>query len=273
MDTQHLVDYFDEWSETNKNSLCLLFGDGSAFGQYNDLKLNSAFQPLLNAATLDIVAHEALLRVTDRSEHHIAPDVLFKSIAGNDEIVALDRFCRVIHSMNFFAQAKSDLGLFLNINGRHLLGVEKGNHGAAFETLLSYCRLEASQVVLEILESEVDDLENVQLAIEAYKNKGFRIAIDDFGCRHSNFDRLWMLTPDIVKLDRSLIVQADHNPRAAKMLPSLVHLIHELGAQVVCEGIETQAQHARAIDSGVDLLQGFYYARPQALLIGQTKSE
>ena len=269
MHIQRVVDYFDEWSEGKKISSRLLFGDGGAFGEYDVLTLNSVFQPLLKAGTLDVVAYEALLRVTDRSGRHIAPDLLFKSLAENSGVVTLDRLCRVIHSINFFSQAKHGLYLFLNINGRHLLSIQKGNHGAAFETLLGYCGLEPSQVVLEILESEVDDLENVQLAIDAYKSKGFRIAIDDFGSRHSNFDRLWLLTPDIVKIDRSLIVQADHNPRAAKMLPYLVRLIHELGAQVVCEGIETPVQHARAVDSGVDLLQGFYYARPQALLIGE----
>lgn len=267
MDIQHLVDYFDEWSDGNKISTKLLFGGGDAFGQFNDFKLSSVFQPLLHSGALDVAAYEALLRVTDNSGLPVAPDFLFKSMAENSDVVALDRLCRVIHSINFFSQAKNDLSLFLNINGRHLLGIQKGNHGAEFETLLRYCCLKPSQVVLEILESEVDNLENVQLAIDNYKSKGFRIAIDDFGCRHSNFDRLWVLSPDIVKIDRSLIVQADHNPRAAKVLPSLVHLIHELGAQVVCEGIETPAQHARAVDSGVDLLQGYYYAHPHALLI------
>jgi EAL domain-containing protein (putative c-di-GMP-specific phosphodiesterase class I) len=269
MDISRLVNYFDEWSSANDVATQLLFDAGGATGRHNDLALSSVFQPLLDSATRKAIAYEALLRVSDKAGLPVAPDVLFRSMAENSGVVALDRLCRVIHSINFFSQAQGDLSLFLNINGRHLLGIQKGTHGAAFETLLRYCCLKPSQVVLEILESEVDSLENVQIAIDAYKGKGFRIAIDDFGCRHSNFDRLWILSPDIVKLDRSLIVQADHNPRAAKMLPSLVRLIHELGAQVVCEGIETPAQHARAVDSGVDLLQGYHYARPHRSLIPQ----
>ncbi|MEI7432124.1 MAG: EAL domain-containing protein, partial [Betaproteobacteria bacterium] len=68
--------------------------------------------------------------------------------------------------------------------------------------------------------------------------------------------------PDIVKLDRSLIVQATENPRVRRVLPKIVEIVHDLNARVVCEGVETREQHAIALDSGVDLLQGFYYARP-----------
>ena len=266
MQVQKLVDYFQEWSASTKTSSHLFFGDKGASGQFGVLTLNSAFQPLLDAQNMHTIAYEALLRVTDQSGRAIAPDSVFKSQFNNSGVVGLDRLCRVIHSINFYSQITEPASLFLNVNGRHLLGIQKGHHGSAFETLLSYCGLTPSQIVLEILESKVEEIDNVQEAITTYKSKGFRIAIDDFGADHSNFDRLWKLTPDIVKIDRSLIVQADHNPRAAKMLPHLVRLIHELGVQVVCEGIETYVQHIRSLDSGADILQGYYYARPDSQL-------
>jgi EAL domain-containing protein (putative c-di-GMP-specific phosphodiesterase class I) len=68
-------------------------------------------------------------------------------------------------------------------------------------------------------------------------------------------------------LDRSLIVQSMINPRAKVIFPKLVEIIHDLGAQTVCEGIETSEQHRLALSSGVDLVQGFFYARPQANLL------
>ena len=52
------------------------------------------------------------------------------------------------------------------------------------------------------------------------------------------------------------------NPRAALILPRLIGMIRDLGAAVVCEGIETAEQHARCVAAGADLLQGYYYARP-----------
>lgn len=131
------------------------------------------------------------------------------------------------------------------------------------------CGLKPRQVILEVLEARVDDISRLNDAVAAYRQRGYRVAIDDFGCEHSNFDRLWRLTPDIVKLDRSLIVQATSNERARRILPKIVDIIHELGAQVVCEGIETPEQHNLAIEAGADLLQGYYYAMPSAELSGQ----
>lgn len=102
--------------------------------------------------------------------------------------------------------------------------------------------------------------------MQGWRNRGFQIALDDFGCQNSNFDRLWQLTPDIVKLDKQLVHQAQSNQRAAIILPKLIEMIHDLGALVVCEGIETQAQHQRCTNAGADLLQGYSYARPAAHL-------
>jgi EAL domain-containing protein (putative c-di-GMP-specific phosphodiesterase class I) len=81
-------------------------------------------------------------------------------------------------------------------------------------------------VVLEIVESLVADSTHLIEALESYQKLGYRIAIDDFGSRESNFDRLWNLSPDIVKLDRSLVVQSVVNTRARRVLPKLVEIIH-----------------------------------------------
>ena len=101
--------------------------------------------------------------------------------SDSHNVIGVDRLCRVIHSVNFLTQQPQQQALYLNVNGRHLLGIASGRHGATFEALLAYCGLAPQQVVLEIIESSVDDLALLQQAITAYKAKGFRIAIDDFG--------------------------------------------------------------------------------------------
>ena len=70
----------------------------------------------------------------------------------------------------------------------------------------------------------------------------------------------------------SFIVQSEVNPRARKILPKLVEIIHDLGAQVVCEGIETKGQHELAVSVGVDLVQGFYYAIPHLNLLRECRA-
>lgn len=267
MNLQRLVSYFEIWGRAQHGAgPVLAFDDAGAFGRLGALRLDSHYQPLFDRQR-QVIAYEALLRVSDPQRRRIAPDRFFAALDDSYNVIGVDRLCRVIHSVNFITQQPQQQSLYLNVNGRHLLGIASGRHGATFEALLADCGLRPAQVVLEIIESSVEDLGLLQQAIAAYKSKGFRIAIDDFGARHSNFDRLWALEPDIVKLDRSLIVQAVQNPRAAKVLPMLVRLIQELGAKVVCEGIETVAQQALALDAGADMLQGFLYGQPAPALL------
>ncbi|MEI7612246.1 MAG: EAL domain-containing protein [Betaproteobacteria bacterium] len=264
-----LIDYFNSWnrhlSQPNNN---LQFDDRGAFGVFRGLRLYSAFQPVFSSDTLRPMAYEALLRARTPAHRAISPAEAFAQAKTLDEVVYLDRLCRMVHVINYFTQNSASGDLFLNVSGGHLMRVDTG-HGSVFETLLGHCGIDPTQVVLEILEANVDDLQHLQEAVMAYRSRGFRVAIDDFGSQHSNFDRLWQLTPDIVKIDRSLIVQAESNCRARRILPKLVEIIHDLGAQVVCEGIETHEQHALVLDSGADLLQGYYYARPTAEVLPQ----
>ena len=264
-----LLDYFNAGQGgTGPLRRYLDIRDGRALGYFSGLHLHSVFQPLLDAATLRPVAHEALLRAKGQDGTPVPVDHALGRAKTKEEVIYLDRLCRVMHAVNFAYQDHGGGSLFLNIDGRHLLSVEVERLGIAFEGLLRQCGLKPTQVVLEIIESRIDDLDRLIDAAAAYQERGYRVAIDDFGCQHSNFDRLWQLSPDIVKLDRSLIVQAATRPRARLILPKLVEIIHDLGALAVCEGIETAEQHTLATDSGVDLLQGYFYARPAPELLG-----
>ncbi len=267
MPIDDLLAYFAEWNgRITEARHHLLFDDHGVFGRYRHLHLHSVFQPLHSAETLQPAAHEALLRARDDRNRSISPAEAFAVARTPDEVVYFDRLCRMLHALNFVNQGGGEGSLYLNVSGRHLLSVGEGSHGRAFEVLLAHCDLKPQQIVLEILESGVDDLHHLQSAIAAYRQRGYRVAIDDFGCQHSNFDRLWRLEPDIVKLDRSLIVQAAGDARARKILPKLIDIIHDLGAKAVCEGIETVTHHNLAASAGADLLQGYYYSQPSSLL-------
>jgi EAL domain-containing protein (putative c-di-GMP-specific phosphodiesterase class I) len=236
-------------------------------GSFRDLMLSSVFQPLIGVRTGQPQAYEALLRVHDAAHQVISPAAAFEIPGNSGEAVYFDRLCRTLHTLNFVRQAPLDMDLFLNISGRHLLGVTNSEHGETFERLLHMCGAQPAQIILEVLEAGVDDLTRLNEAVNAYRARGYRVAIDDFGCEHSNFDRLWRLTPDLVKLDRSLILQSTSNIRARRILPKLIDIIHDLGALVVCEGIETPEQHMLAVDAGADLVQGYLYARPSPWLV------
>lgn len=239
--------------------------DGRAMGHFSGLDLHSHFQPLFNTQQ-QAIAYEALLRpCVPGGSNYLAPNQAFALASTAQTAIYLDRLCRVVHALNFVRQQPGTAQLFLNVSPQHLQAVTH-NYGATFEAMLALCGLRPQQVVLEILEAGHGDVTQLQLAVQGWRNRGFQIALDDFGCQNSNFDRLWQLTPDIVKLDKQLVHQAQSNQRAAIILPKLIEMIHDLGALVVCEGIETLAQHQRCTNAGADLLQGYFYARPAAHL-------
>ncbi|BBL70487.1 EAL domain-containing protein [Methylogaea oryzae] len=239
-----------------------LLPDGRVGGAYRGLTLYSVFQPIFAVEEGSAQCFEALLRAQNDTGGRVSPERVFSLPGGPDEHVYLDRVARIMHAMNFMIQSGIFRGkLFLNIDPCHLTAVTN-SHGEFFEKVLQLCGFSPKNIVLEILESAVDDTRQLQNAVANYRKLGFGIAIDDFGRDHSNFERLWRLEPDIVKLDRSLIAMAVQNQRMRNVLRYIVEIIHQLHAKVVCEGIETSDQVSAAQDAGVDFLQGYYFAKP-----------
>lgn len=234
-----------------------------ALARFDGLRLSSVFQPLYDLQRRVVIGHEALLRATAPDGRAVGPEAVFSLPAAGSDIVHLDRLVRTLHALNFLVQRQQAGGyLYLNIHPRHLTTI-CGSHGLVFEAILKRCGLAPADIVLEVLESEIDDDSHLLDAVNNYRQRGYVIAIDDFGRRHSNLDRLWRLQPEIVKLDRSLIVAAAEDKRAALVLAKLVEIIHALSAVAVAEGIETPRQLAIARDAGADLVQGFFLGRPQ----------
>jgi len=241
--------------------------DGEVLAHHGGLELRSVFQPIYAAATLAPVAFEALVRAqTINGGQTVRPDCLFANVTSEDDGVLLDRLCRLLHLLNFERQSPGAQSLYLNLSANHLQALHQGQHGEFLTAMHAMCPIETTRIILEITEAQFDDREKLSGIVSAFKERGYRVAIDDFGARHSNFDRLWALTPDIVKIDRELLLQADSNPRVRRVLPKVVEIIHDLEATVVCEGIETLAQHQLALRSGVDLVQGFLFAQPDRVL-------
>ncbi len=259
--------FIADWNPDSRRAVQIHFDVDFGFCAHHDgIVLRSAFQPIFSATNPSPVGHEALLRATDSLGQSISPERVFERTAKLDDTIFLDRISRMLHVVNFARQNSGDAKLYLNMDGRNLMTVNSGQHGRFFGPLLEMCGLPHEALVLEILESRISDHDRLVEAVAAYTYQGFKIAIDDFGARDSNFDRLWMLSPHVVKMDRSLIVKADQDPRVRRMLPKLVEIVHDLEAAVIFEGIETEIQQAIAREAGTDMVQGFLCARPSATI-------
>lgn len=206
------------------------------------IQLASVFQPIIDPSG-QVVAEEALLRSKSYGLQ-IPPLSVFRIAAAHGQLVAFDRLVRTLHLLNYLAYPRQHERLFLNVHPR-LLG-EVSKHGIVFEEILSSVHWSPQHITLEFLEDDVasGDFINLRQAVSNYRQRGYGIAIDDFGGEQlSRLDSIWELKPDVVKLERHLLLKSESSARIRKSLVHLVEMLHQLEAKVVMEGIETQAQH------------------------------
>ena len=243
---------------------------GRVSGRYGNIRLGSGFQPIFSLAHRRAVGYEALLRPQAADGSPLSPLAVFGMAQDEAESVFLDRLCRVIHVLNFMAQADDVSWLFLNVDPR--VTVYGKHHGTFFTEMLKRHQIAPHRVVVEILEGQIQDESLLVDAAEYYKELGCLVAIDDFGAGHSNFERIWRIKPHIVKLDRSIITQAVADRTVRRIVPNLVNLVHEAGSMVLMEGIETEEEAMIALDSDIDFVQGYYFARPSSILPSNTQA-
>ncbi len=233
-------------------------------GEFNStflgVQLNSAFQPIYDSVAGELYGHEALLRPSLGGELTTSPDFAFSYAEQSGKLVQFDRVSRTLHVLNF-RQVYAETGyLFLNVHPKLLISVNA--HGKVFERILHANSVPTDRVVIEIREDLVEYDKQLKEAIDNYRDRGYRIAIDNFANTHSHIDRLWKFSPDYVKFDLSIISQSETNSHLRTILPGLVKIVHDIGAQPIITGIESQAQLDIAIESGSHLLQGFFLGKP-----------
>jgi EAL domain-containing protein (putative c-di-GMP-specific phosphodiesterase class I) len=228
------------------------------------LQLSSVFQPIIDLRQGKLLGYEALLRAQNGKAQAVTPQEAFRQAEIAERLVKFDRLCRTLHTLNYLNMGIRDQLLFLNVHPDLLVAVN--SHGKVFEQVLHNHAVETSEVVIEINESAVAEHELLSQAIANYRERGYRIAIDNFGRAHTNLERLWKLAPEFVKLDGSLIQQAEQDSHLQKILPKVVELIHDLGGNVIAQGIATQAQLDLVHHAGITWVQGHLLGSPAPAL-------
>jgi EAL domain-containing protein (putative c-di-GMP-specific phosphodiesterase class I) len=98
--------------------------------------------------------------------------------------------------------------------------------------------------------------------LETLRSEGFAVALDDFGTGYSSFSRMDGLPLDFLKIDKSFVDQLSAGSQKRAICQAIVTVAHELGMQVVAEGVETAEQASHLREMGCDLLQGYLFAKP-----------
>lgn len=219
------------------------------------------FQPIVSARQRTIMGLEALAR-SPHPDATGAADWLFQSAAKESVTAELEQLCceAAIGGFSRLPYRLADLILFVNggawLNVDHVAAVER------FQAMVRTAALSADKVAVELLEAKIDDIHQLRDLVRLLRRAGFLLVLDDVGAGHSNLDRIPLIKPDILKVDRSLITRIDSDFHKQETLKSLVGLSRRIGALVVAEGVETEDEAIVALELGADLMQGYFLSRP-----------
>ncbi|AOG12333.1 MAG: EAL domain-containing protein [Alphaproteobacteria bacterium] len=227
--------------------------NGTAF----ESRFSMAFQPIIDTRRREVFAHEALVRGLDGSG---AVSVL--SLVDPDNRYAFDQQCRVRAIELAASLFPRDRMPHLSINFMPNAVYEP--RACIRQTLETARRTDfpLDRIIFEFTEVEKLDTAHLLNILRSYREIGFKTAIDDFGAGYSGLNLLTRFQPDLVKLDMDLIRGIDTDSVKQIVVSRTLDMLRELGVTAVCEGVETAGELQMLTDLGVDLIQGYYIARP-----------
>lgn len=229
--------------------------------RYNGLRL--MLQPIVSRDGTTASGAEALVRIDHPSRGEISPQ-LFIPVAEESGLVVpigqwvLEQGLAWLSSVS--EQGYRDLTLSFNISAREF---HDGGLTERLKDALVRHDLAPERIVLEVTENVM--LEPNQAIIEQFKTiraLGCRLAIDDFGTGFSSLSYLQRLPFDIIKVDRSFVIDLPQNQEHSLLVGAITEMGHALGLSVTIEGIETEQQALQCWELGADHLQGYHYGRP-----------
>ncbi len=220
------------------------------------------YQPIISADDFSIKGAESLIRWQQPEHGLLAPGAFIESVEQSPMIHPLTLVVleRSIEQCAQWRRSGRDLYVAVNLSVRNL-----HNPGLPDEiaTLLARYGLEPSALKLEITESMImADPDLVTSTIAKLHSLGVRLSVDDFGTGFSSLGYLKNLPIDELKIDRSFISHMLSDPSDLIIVRSTINLGHDLGLNVVAEGVEDAPTLMQLSSLGCDLIQGFHVSKP-----------
>jgi EAL domain-containing protein (putative c-di-GMP-specific phosphodiesterase class I) len=230
------------------------------FGRALDA-LYLVYQPIVSWSTRKAFGYEALVRSSETSLPH--PGAIFEAAETLQRTEHLGQRIRA-KAAEPFIRDDPGTALFVNLHSRDLLDESLYEQSSPLTAW-------AARTILELTErAAIDGIEDIGERIARLRKLGFRIAIDDIGAGYSGLSSFAMVQPDFVKLDITLVRGLDTDPVRTRLVQLLAELCADLGIYVVAEGVETPNERDALLRLGIDLLQGYLFARPSAPFVEPT---
>ncbi|MBN2430919.1 MAG: diguanylate phosphodiesterase [Acidobacteria bacterium] len=214
-----------------------------------------AFQPIVDVTAGKIFSYEALLR----GVHNEPVDQVLRQ-AGPAERQELNQ-----KSPGAAIELAARLGLTTRLN-LNLLPRTMEHFPSVIAALLAaanHCHIHPEQIVLEILEREmIDDFDRFNAIVNEYRGSGLVFAIDDFGAGYAGLNLLAEFQPHLIKIDMHLVRGVGHKGPRQAIIRGIVRTCFDLGIGIIAEGVETGDEYSWLRQEGIELFQGYLFARP-----------
>lgn len=221
------------------------------------------YQPKVDALTERVIGAEALVRWQHPEKGCLLPREFLPFYEKNGFIVRIDLFifeqvCRDIQ--RWMRAGVPVVPVSVNFSRRHMRDLRLP---LKLKEIVDAYGVPTNLLEIEITETE--ELDNVESAVEfvnALKKSGFGVSIDDYGTGYSSVSFLQQMPLDVLKLDRTFIINAMKSDKARDVMQSLVTSMHNNGIKIMCEGLETKEQRDFVISLNCRFIQGYLYSVP-----------
>ena len=227
-------------------------------------ELYVVFQPKVSLSDSLVHGFEALLRWTSKSIGVVSPAEFIPVAESTRLIIPIGRFVleetfkKVRMLLN---EGYDDFKIAVNFSEVQL------RYGAVINDIIEFTEkygVDPKYIEVEITESMLmNSIEESVRRLKSIKGLGISIALDDFGTGYSSLNYLTKLPIDVLKIDRSFVIELADNVKSRCIVVNIINLSHELGIQVIAEGVEEEEQVEYLKGIYCDSVQGYYFSKPQ----------
>ncbi len=228
----------------------------------NGTELIPYFQPIVSMSKKEIFGFEVLARGIDKQGNLVMPQQLFQGLDKETEL----HIDRTVREKAFEKYSKESMTghLFVNFLPDYFLRIQEIQKDSHLLGICNKYGIEPEKVVIEITEKASQRFPEIATILKQYIRMGFHVAIDDWGAESSNFDRLALLMPSIVKIDAQLLWQGVANSSNAEIFYLAASMAMKLGIVVIAEGVELIEHFHLSLDAGCPFVQGFLFGKPDS---------
>lgn len=210
----------------------------------------------------NMLGAEALIRWNHPNMGLIMPGAFIECFEDAGLIYRLDNYIweEAAKQLKIWKDSGYNYYISVNISAKDFYHIDVYQ---TFKNLVSEYGIDTDKLHIEITETALsEDKQAAHKTIERLHNEGFIIEIDDFGSGYSSFNFLKDVCADVIKIDRVFLKKSSHEERGEQILRSIISLSHDIGMDVITEGVENVDQLSMLAKMNCDWFQGYYFSKP-----------